>query len=125
MSHSTKIFVKDFIPSLPYPPLFQIDKEDLVDHINNRLKVNYRVVENTTFVNYPELFGKEFEKVWFSSNIIGELTNHHLMCLEYFFNSDTDEARNVLDFFPNSDILVYSLDFPLSSHPVGTVIGIK
>lgn len=123
MSH-TEIYLKDFIPSLPYPPCFKICKEDLDDYIKNPLQINYTTFEGKKFSNYPRLFGEKFRNVWFSGNALSTLSNHDLYCLENFFL--TEEDRNLLlDHYSGAPIFVLSITYPIQVHPCDGVVIIK
>lgn len=123
MSHD--IYLRDFAPATPYPPGFTVPSDKLDFYLAQPLKVFYRKVENKTFVNYPDLFGKSFTNVWFESSVTQKIKNHDLYCISLLLQQEYDNLDFL--FLTNSPIFVYSVNYPISVHvlPGGSAIGIR
>lgn len=119
-NNNQKVYLKDFLPSLPLPSLYMVDREELTTFFTQPLKVEYKVVNRkVVFIRYPDLFGTDsvLSNVWIRKDLVmNELTNYHLYCLERLLN-DPDEDRNILCDLPGSLIFVTSLTFPLKMSP--------
>lgn len=128
-SKSQNIYVKDFIPSLPIPPLFMVEEKDLRSFFVQSLKVEYMILSEEPYIRYLNLFGENsiLQKCWFPLKSLSIMTNHHLYCLELFLN-DLNDERNILGDFPyEKDIFVKNLNFPFknSIHMVSGGIIVK
>lgn len=123
------IYVRDFIPDFPCPPLFQTEVCNLNHYFGKPFSSEYRYVGKDIYVRYPSLFENSIlEKVWFRTDLLDFLSNYHLYCIEIFLN-DWYNDRNELDLLLSSDIYVQGLQFPLTSYPIfltsGMALGVK
>lgn len=126
----SQVYLRDFIPTLPIPPLFMIDEKDLENYFEKSFSVQHRRIDNEIYVKYVNLFDDSIlSKLWFRTSILSQLSNHHLYCLEVFLN-DTEKDSNLTEYAGVDDIYVQGLDFPFCSYPLNiqkspTALGVK
>ena len=123
-----EVYLRDFVPTFPCPPLFRIELSELDYFFEKPYSSKFKKIEKEVYVQYS-LFGDSIlSKVWFNMETLSELTNYHLYCLEIFLN-DTDNEFNLREYFENSEIYIQDLEFPFRMYLLhlnsGTALGVN
>lgn len=106
------VYLRDFFGprSIPLPSL-TCKIEDLPLYFNNPISLEFKSIDEDTYIRYPELFGVSsvLSKVWFKQSILGEVNNHFLYCLELFILDNKS-----LDLTADTSFYVKDVRFPIT-----------
>lgn len=90
-SVDSKVYLRDIVLSVPLPPLFQIDKDEIPEYLGRLGKIR-KFTNNAeeTYVQFGNFFGEDspLSRGLFNIKILGELTNEYLCQLEDYLKKE-------------------------------------
>ena len=87
----SKVYLKDIVLSVPLPPLFQIDKEEIPTYLGRLGEISWHKNNvGETYVQFGNFFGEDspLSRGLFNIKILGELTNDYLATLEEYLKKE-------------------------------------
>ena len=86
-----KVYLRDIVLSVPLPPLFQIDKEEIPTYLGRLGEISWHKNNiGETYVQFGNFFGEDspLNRGLFNIKILGELTNEYLSQLEDYLKKE-------------------------------------
>ena len=92
----SKVYLRDIVLSVPLPPLFQIDKEEIPTYLGKLGEIRqFKNNAGETYVQFGNFFGEEspLNRGIFNVKILGKLTNEYLTQLEDYLKKEIAEDK--------------------------------
>lgn len=107
----SKVYLRDIVLSVPLPPLFQIDKEEIPTYLGRLGEIRTHTNNvGETYVRFGTFFGKDspLNRVFVNVRILGKLTNEYLSQLEDYLKVEIKKDK----FYPRS-VFVEEVRYPI------------
>lgn len=107
----SKVYLRDIVLSVPLPPLFQIDKEEIPTYLGRLGEIRWHKNNvGETYVQFGHFFGEEspLSRGLFNVKILGELTNEYLEELEDYLKKEIQADK----FYPRC-VFVEAVRLPI------------